>query len=505
MKKPALFILVSIIYILFVSVFLRPWELKHFSLIDDGEAFIQNYHNITSCLSQRNCNDLSNQIVEKQFGRFRPMRWVIDASIYEIFGNNIYGMHMFKIYGVGLSLILLLIYFLIRAKANSIVIIFCCALLTINFSFIETVIRMGPDEPYQLLLIGMFSVIFLYVNKFKAISTILLGMIFFVKETSIALVPAILNYGRRFQSWMTILFATITIVFIYLSRSSPSTFVYSDNYGVNVISIFNSIGWYLQVFIDSLKPISYIILFVIPFVLYKPVRKKIWNKEFKYWLIIFLSFTAIVLPWKYQLERYVLIPVFALLLIGGIILSEIVDVIKSKIKNRKITVLIFNVVTVFVLINIFFIFQSGNIARAVNYSSWYKKFLQFESEQVEGIVSIGKGPVYINAKDTIDNWEVLYEIPMHIKYFYGGKTAVERVGEKTPTNAYIFSRSSLDPAIDEDILKNAPIVVSGKKEISQINIIEFSKLFVLRPIQTLQNPPMSKDLIFHYWEIRKMK
>lgn len=113
--------------------------------------------------------------------------------------------------------------------------------------------------------------------------------------------------------------------------------------------------------------------------------------------------------------------------------------------------------------------------------------------------------VYINAKDNLDNWEIPYEIPMHLVYFYGGKPEVKKLGDSLLENGYIFTRSSLDPVINPNTLLKYPVVESAQYNISQIDSVAFDELFKLRPIQAFQNPPLDKVEISLYWEIRKIE
>jgi hypothetical protein len=176
----------------------------------------------------------------------------------------------------------------------------------------------------------------------------------------------------------------------------------------------------------------------------------------------------------------------------------------AKFGNRQI--ILFRLVTIIVLSNVFFLGASVNIARSINYRNWFLTITQFEAEQVGAIARYADQIVYINAKDIINNWEVVYEIPLHIKFFFTGKPEVLRVATPPPDAGVLFTRSSLEPVIDAEFLSKLdyPILESREYSVSQIDTVAFRESFITKPIQTLKTPPLLKEGFNYYWEIRSL-
>ena len=67
-----------------------------------------------------------------------------------------------------------------------------------------------------------------------------------------------------------------------------------------------------------------------------------------------------------------------------------------------------------------------------------------------------------------------------------------------PKTGYIFSRTSLEPAINLDQLaeSNLSLIQSSTYYVSQIDTLAFSELLELRPVQALVEPPLTDKEIF---------
>ena len=147
-----------------------------------------------------------------------------------------------------------------------------------------------------------------------------------------------------------------------------------------------------------------------------------------------------------------------------------------------------------------------NLAKTLNYRNWFLVFTTFEKNQVEAIAKYEKQKLYINARENINNWEVLYEIPIHLKFLYNSPQNVELLKKELPKDGYVFSRSPFDLEISLDELDE----LSYKRidyqhySVDQIDPIEFRKVFVLKPIQTTLSPPIVEDKHEYYWEIREL-
>ena len=195
--------LISVVYLLYAYFVLAPSNYKYFSLIDDGQS-IQNSQYINDCIVYNNCSNANEVFIEKQFGRFRPGYWMIQHFLYKSIDLDPIAHHQFRIYIVGYLSILFISLFVLQAGSGILAIFLSTAVFVTSYSFSENIIRLGPQEPYQILFIGIFSLIFLFRKAFlKKISymyyylllLLLLLIAVSIKETSfvIALPPLLIS------------------------------------------------------------------------------------------------------------------------------------------------------------------------------------------------------------------------------------------------------------------------------------------------------------------------
>src|SRR3972149_6087579 len=193
-----LFPVVTVVYLLYASIFLQPWTVRNFSLIDDGQVLMQNASYLESCVSGKSCSNFLAQTLEWGTGRVRPTYWIIQGIIYETFRNNAVAHHVFRVFGVGFSAVILLTYILVKMKLRAVAIILAVTLFFTSFSFSENIIRLGPNEPFQILFLLAFSAIYLLIgplsklSKWKFISLLLFLFVgVFIKENNISILFAL--------------------------------------------------------------------------------------------------------------------------------------------------------------------------------------------------------------------------------------------------------------------------------------------------------------------------
>lgn len=494
----------GIFYLIYSFFILKPTSYQNFSLIDDGEAFLQNNANFCECLINKECKNLGNQLIEKDFGRFRPLRWVMDEIIYLSFGNNPRGIHTFKIIIIGILIVWLLTYLLTVEGVNLPITTFSVLLLISNFSFTENIVRLGTDEPLQLIFLTLSVIIFLYKfnsKKMVLLSTLFLVITLFVKETSLALIPvaivSLYNNKNKFYIKYLVILSIVILTGIILSKTGVSTFVYSDNYKLTFISAIKSFVWYISYYFKSLAPFSYFVLFL-PFIVGKNNSRLI-----NFSLLIILSFTLMMLPWGYHLERYTLIPLFFFAVIIGISLSKINNLIYLKLNNIYLKITYLLTFTVF-LSNLYFSGQLQNLIRSVNYQMWYSKFIKYESDQVYALSKLQNENVYINATDTLNNWEVKFEIPINLKYLYHLNTVfINKTPTQYPSSGYVLNNTTLEPMYLNN--PNSMVTDSMSYNIPKIDPIKFETDFKKRPLQTIDNIDKYYEFDNYQWKIYKIK
>lgn len=522
-KRILLFTFVIVAYLLYARFVLNPQSLNNFSLIDDGQLTKYGYY-LRECLVDHQCGSFKTNIIDvlPDVGLSRLGSWLIHGTLYQGSAVNAQFQHTLRAYGFGLAIVILFVLASLSARSNSIAITLGAALLTTNYSFSENMIRLGPIEPYMVIFLGIFSLLFLNVHSFSknwkrpAILALAFALIYFllIKEASIALLPTLFITGMLFQKLLNrkvlfkILIVSGGIYFVakLLLRGADLNIDYASNYRLNFIYIFQNAQHFMRLLSNSLRPFFKLTLIIVPVIfISKRLRQKVADHHLVYWFLVFTSFTAVLFPWKFVLDRYLLPSIFSFSIFFTILLSRVMDEVeKMSIFNKK-TKIFYRSFIVLILFNLFFRGASLNFARTINYRNWFIIFTQFEADQVRAIAN-NDDTVYINAIDAMNNWEVTYQIPLHLKYFYDGKPRVERLGEIFPDEGYLFTRTSLEPVISLEVLSKSqyPIVDSKEYYVSQIDSIAFRELFKLRPIQAFQNPPLSKEGISYYWEIRKL-
>lgn len=523
-KKLLLVVLVIVGYIVYARFVLSPHLYKNFSLIDDGQQ-IKYGEFLRKCFTEDGCGGFKSEILAKSVGTSRMGHWLIQGAIYQGSLVNARYQHELRIYGVGLILVSLLVLSAQSAGSNAIATILGATVFVTNYSFSENIIRLGPNEPYLVVFLGIFSLLFLNIQrlynrqKLLAIFTLVTTLIYFllIKEVSIAILPTIIIIGMLFPKTLSkkVLIAVVIIsgvVYVlakYLLRGlvPEADLTYVNEYKLDLLFIFQNTKHYLVLLSNSLSPFFKIFIIIAPFILvYKKFRQKILDKHLVYWLLVFVSFTAIMFPWGYVLDRYLLPSIYAFSIIVSIMISKIIEQLENITTFSERGKLIFQSVVIVALSNMYFRGAPINIAKTINYRDWYIAFTQFEADQVSSIVKYKEDVVYINAKDIIANSEVVYEIPLHLKYFYDGKPKIERIGETLPREGCVFTTTSLKPVIDIDTLSKLEYSLVDSKEysVSQIDTLAFRDSFKFRPIQTFKQPPLLKEGFSYYWEIRKL-
>jgi len=496
-----------VLYLLYSYFILVPSDYKSFSLIDDGQTIV-NTMSLSKCFKLGECEASKEVFIEKEYGRFRPVYWTINYLLFDSIKLNPVLHHQFRIYIVGTICVIILGLILNKLKTNTISIVVASLFFFISYSFSENFIRLGPTEPFQLISVALLSYFLFNLKRRKwlfILITYILAVL--IKETSVVILVPILFYSHFISnnkvdiriSWWLLTFGLFAFAFSrFISTPLESSIAYTDNYKLSIDLLINNFLQYYHIILNSTSPFlkSFIVVCTFTYLFFKKSIFK--NKYLLYWLIVFCVFVGILVPWKYVLERYLLVPLFSFSAIIGIVITQIYTDVASYLENYKhnkrykVLSMMLKLTLCYMIINMFFLNFPINYAKTVNYRDWYSVFLKYEFDQVNAIVNIGVPKVYINAKDTIDNWEVLYELPIHVNVLNMSDTQIERIGNTLPKNGYIMTRQPFDVLYsDDEILSSGYISIFEKKyTISQIDPIYFRDKFVYRPLSTIINPPL---------------
>lgn len=529
--------LLFLIYFGYSILIFSPFSYNYFSLIDDG----QSYHNavlINKCLLEFECHDVQGVLIEKDFGRFRPVYWIMNSFLFSLSSFDSNSIHLFRIFIVGFSICLLLvtnIYLVTKSVFGSIV---AATFFFTNISFAENIIRIGPTEPLQLIFFGIFSLFLLHFGSiskiFKkklvfSILIILLILLSLIKETSIVIVSLIFLLFLLERSelskreWATIFSLPITIILAgkYLAKPETNLTNYSDFYSGSFSIFFSNLKSYANMYLGAIKwYLPIFCLFGVFAVKYRLNSNFI--KNIFYWMLSSASFLIILLPWGFSLERYLLPSLFCFAIFIGITTDfvllktkEILFFLTKKIKLQrnnayfsfliKNQLVFFNFLAVIIFINMYFFNLTLHIVGSKNYASWYSQYIEYESSLV-GVIAQLDEKTYLNATKTLDNWEVLYEIPIHLRYLYGQDRVIDVLTEKPKKGDLVISTSSLiqNANFDNFLENKSKEIIKKKYEINQIDILMFRDQFRKKPIQTVLNPPHTDRPTTHYWIISEI-
>lgn len=529
---PLIFI-VSVIYFLYISIFIKPWNFKYFSLVDDGQVVIQSSNYFEDCIYHLKCSKFVDQTFEFGTSRLRPSYWLINNINYELFGKNPVLHHIYRAYIVGYIGVLLLTLFLLNfGLAWPLVIIFSTFYYT-TYSFSENIIRLGTNEPYQVLFLGIFSILYLTRQKVENLNrwylfflVVILVWTLAIKENNIAILPAIFltefvikraNILKNSFIYLLTIPSVIIVVLILTKRFLPSTISfdipnYVSNYVTSPFDILSNIIATTNLLFNTLSPFLKLGLLLTPLMLISEENRKIiLNKDAIYWFFCSIFFIGILFPWKYVLDRYQLVGIFCLTLLLGVIFDRLYVFIRNNLlhlgKGDKLLLTSFNILVFIVLANLYSRGLPFNLAKTINYSNWFSVFTHFESDQINGIAKYNADGVSINGINNLNDWELLYELPVHLSYLYDLKPNIQLFDGKFTDNKYLFSRSSFDSYLKLDDITNIkfPLVVSKSYDIPQINIDGFRSRFFMKPVETIIDPPLQSKGYEYYWEIRQIK
>lgn len=522
-----IFSLVSIIYIFYSTLVFKPWELIYFSFIDDGQVLLQSGSFLDKCLQENTCVKFIDQTFEFGTSRLRPAYWLLENATYKLFRYKAVNYHVFRVYVIGTVSVLLLVAILVKLGVTNIIIALSSILFFTSYSFTENIIRLGTNEPFQVIFLALFSILYLkrfVIGKNTFYSVVLILLLIWtllIKETDLALLPAIfltelISSNFKIKGRLNLIVVLTIPAFLlisYLKKFLPSTLaadmpLYVNNYETNLNVIFNnSIGIYNILFI-TLSPFLKIILLVFPLMfLSRNFRKIFFEQKVYYWFFFSIFFIGIMFPWKYVLERYQLPGIFGLIVLISFVLDKLLlnigAYVLSLVKlDKKLARIVFNTFLILIISNLFFYGFTINFSKTLNYVNWFKVFTEFEHDQAHLIYKYKDHNLKLNAVNSLNDWEFLYEIPIHLRYLYGVNVKISLLDEIYP-GEYVFSRSSLDPFIKltNGQLKEGKIVEQRSYKVSQIDPLKFRDNFIWKPIETLLDPPLFDDLNY-YWEIR---
>jgi len=529
-KKLVVLFFVSLVYFFYAGLFLNPSRFNHFSLIDDGQVLIQSSSYFEDCLFRLRCQKFADQTFEFGTNRFRPTYWLINNFLYEALGNNAGLHHAFRIYVVGYLMIFSLALIFLNLKISWPALILGIFIFVSNYSFSENIIRLGTNEPLQVLFLAVFSLLYFRYKETNPKSptifpllVILLIWTIFIKENSIAILPAVfineyLSSKKNFRKTVVLVglpFA-LFILGVILSKIMPSTIspdipAYTNNYVTSPTVILKNASLNLELLLNSMSPFLKLTLVLSPLlVIIGRARKLLKNEKFYYWFLFAVFFTLILFPWRHVLERYQLVSIFGMTVVITFLIDRAIGFVKEIILSRIKLISRYPLLEIVSFGVVAILFLKGfpiNLAKTVNFGNIFSTRSRFEVDQLQAIANYNSQKMYINGKNNIENWEFLYELPIHLEFLYGVTPNINLIKEQEiGKGGYIFSSSSIDYVVNREDLerKGYRVLVSGNYDVDLIDPIIFRAKFLSQPLGIITNPPLMGNGIKYYWEIRKL-
>ncbi len=425
-----------LLILLSLFIFVPTFNLK-FSWIDDGWD-IQVARNLIDSFLKFDFGSITNTIVETNIGRFRPVYWLWQTTVYLIGGSSS-AIHYFLHYILILSIALFvyrIIFHYTKSNASS----FVGSLLLLVFPLnAENWVRLGPAEPLMIFFV-IVAIYNLIVKENIKKATIFMLLALLTKESAVAVFPAFVFYfflllvtknktKNIFKFLVNMLFLSLGSILISLLNRKG----YSNSYVFSFATSKYNFELYLK-FLRQVFPaidifIGALILHVIrPIVNFKLSR----IKEFDVVKILFLSlallFVLVQAPWAWVLNRYLLPAVVMGSVFVGLEYYSISQFFKKYIFLNKLF-------GIFVFISLFIF----------SLSSWLKINEQIirQRQSTNNVFLMLKrlaeitpqnGRIYFNFVDNDATMEPLFESDLHFKLFFNRHDIAIDFIENKPKN-----------------------------------------------------------------------
>lgn len=377
-----LFLLVIAILIVGVPSLFVDWM-----IVDDGYYLLAE-QKISSALLNLDLSGLGHILVETDGGRFRPGLWLFLWFTYLLAGKSVFLHHLIN-FLISASTVFL-IYSIIKNVTSSKSASLMAGLLFIMASFnLENWYRLNTPEPKITLFIAL-SIYFLIKalanknskrisNKFLLFSLIPLVFAYFTREISFAFIafPFLLLAGFLVIKHLKIEKKTVNILWVYAkynfflfilpfltNLNLKQNGYYTSSYQFSPAVIQNSFTAYLKILLDSFWPVLVFIgiLFFLSLVRLIKAKKIIFERLLQFsFLISFLSFLVVLLPWGIPMPRYLETSLLFLVLFMGIEVGYFL-------KNKNLNVNLFRYSKLFILTFIFLLLMIFNGPRMYNYA-----------------------------------------------------------------------------------------------------------------------------------------
>lgn len=490
-------IFLIILTLLSLYIFIPTFDIK-FSWIDDGWN-IMLAKDLLVDISQFDLESIGGRIIESNIGRFRPVYWIWQTSIYILGGSNS-SIHYFLHYILIISIVFLtykIIYHFSKSHLSG----FIGSVLLLVFPLnAENWVRLGPQEPLMVLFI-LLSLYGYFLRKNIRLSIVYMVLAFLTKETAIAVVPGIVVYSillritkKRDKLIVKYIFWLIVISLASLVISLLNRKGYSSSYVFDIkTTVYN-----FELYLGFIKNAFRASIFFVMTLLIRNIRPII-NFKFKkiseyelvkiMFLSLFFLFILIQAPWAWVLSRYLLPAIVMGSIYIGLEFNSIVEYLDSHKYLKKAFYSIFCVYFIFFSISSI-IKINEQIVRQKHSTNNVYLMLKRLSE-----VTPVDGKVYFNFVNNDATYEPLFESDLHFKLFFNRSDILVDFIENKPKNEanyLVISGTPLGsfPYLDESNFKKDKLI-KNKETYKNDN-----KFVVLSNLETVSKQVSKK--IYHF-------
>lgn len=472
---------IALLLIVVVAMFI-PVAKAGFDWIDNGRMVLES-RELHASVVNLDFSEMFDVLVEKRIGRFRPFYWIWNALVYRVAGDSA-GLHYYfrflLIFGTSF-LIYKTVNMISKSKLAGIISSFLFILIPINTN---NWYNLGPQEP----LLGFLLITSIYIflrYKNVAFASLFLLFAFFTKETSIALVPALIilylakvitgSRDKKLEKYIfssLLLLATVLLITFSIRRG------YSLSYVFDFKESFIRFESYVNI---ARKNIPLLSIFLYTFLIrnscafFNKGLKKIKALDISalFFLMIFISYLAVQSPWIWVMERYMLPATIAATIFIGLELKRVLSILESKSKTvASLAMVILAIASIF--------YFSDNILRIITLGQRVshgtrnlQEMFAYVSENIKD-----EGTVYLNFVENEGTYEPLREMDRHLDLFYNqSDIVVKYLGERNLDEAEytIVSGPRLKPPyITDEDLKEENIAGSIEKIETTSEIIIFT-------------------------------
>lgn len=418
----------------------------NWSMVDDGKSAEISQH-LTNSISNLDISGFINNLLEPEYGRFRPLYWIYLWLTFIFFGSSSFLHHFFHLFLFILSTFI--IYKIsVELFEEKFVGMIAGLMFAVDSFSIENWYRLGPQEPMVLILLLLSFVLyrkFVGIRNLKllVLSDILIIAAFLFKETVIAYVGVLLfiaicgyfNEKDRNLVKIKIINSLLMIIVMFGIRFFATSIYpasgYASLYMFNIGTIVDNLKLFMSMIFRGYSPFililsasfsTRVVVSIVKKGVIYTIKRYYWNFFFISWFICFL---LIQTPWSFAFGRYLHVAFVGLFIFMAAefsnLLTDINWLLVENIKKlKRLDLLVTLLISKFLLFLLFIVIIVYHLVVDMNYIVWVKGISDFDGSMMSSVLDYAKNDrkVFLNADYRDGPLEIYHGIGWHIKYIY---------------------------------------------------------------------------------------